>query len=365
MSKFHSLKIKQIRKETPDCVTLIFEIPEDLTSSYRFKAGQYLTLKQVINGEEIRRAYSICTAPKEENIGVSVKKVEGGKMSTYLNEIAEEGEKMEVMVPEGNFILVPKEEEQRHHYFFAAGSGITPVMSMVKTVLEDEPKSTIHLMYGCRNEDHIIFNKELDQLANDYSGQFNITYILSQPKKGKADGVLGILGKKKTLWNGLVGRIDSEKVAKFVQEHIPVASNAHYYICGPGNMIDDVRTTLLGNGIDKENIHKEYFAVAAPKVKDDVSGTDGAVLTAHINGKTLELPVHKNKTILDTLLDAGEDAPYSCTSGACSTCIAKVKKGEAKMDVCFALDKEEVEEGYILTCQAHPVSKEIEVEFID
>ncbi|CAG0906991.1 unnamed protein product [Cyprideis torosa] len=308
MSDFHRLQVKDVIRETESCVTLLFDIGEEVKDDFKFIAGQYLTIKAEINGEEVRRAYSICTGP---------------------------------------------------------GSGITPVMSMIMTMLEEEPKSTAYLLYGSKNEDNIIFKNQLDELTSLYEGQIVVDHTLSKPTKEKASGLMGVFGKKTTAWRGLKGRIDSEKVAQFVQNNPPKSAKGEYYICGPGDMIETVQTTLMGNGVQKEDIHQEYFTSGESAKIEVVNASEGAALTALLNGKEIKLQVVGGKTILDTLLDAGHEAPYSCTSGACSSCMAKVTKGTVEMEACYALDDEEVAEGYILTCQSHPTSNEVEIEYED
>ncbi len=363
MSDFHKLQVKDVIKETESCVTVLFDINEDNAESFKFVAGQYLTIKADVNGEEVRRAYSICTGQNENVVGVSAKKVPMGKMSTYLNEVVKTGDVLEVMRPDGRFTLITHVDMQRDHYFFAAGSGITPVMSMIKSMLEDEPKSTAYLLYGSKDENNIIFKDQLEELRSRYEGQLIINHALSKPTKEKSGGLLGMLGKKQTNWQGLKGRIDSAKVARFVMENPPKSENAEYYICGPGSMIETVKTTLMGNGVDKKNIHQEYFTTDDSNKAEITQATSGAALTAVLNGKEIKLTIQEGNTVLDTILDAGHEAPYSCTSGACSTCMAKVKKGSVEMEACFALDDDEIEAGYVLTCQAHPTSSEIEIEY--
>lgn len=362
MAEFHKLTVADVISETENCVSILFEVPEDLKPQFDFIPGQYLTIKAEIEGEDIRRAYSICTAPIDAHVGVSVKTVKNGKMSTFLNDKIQKGDTLEVMKPDGRFTLIPLQDVQRDHYFFAAGSGITPVMSMIKSMLEQEPKSTAYLMYGNKNEENIIFKTALDEIKTKYEGQIIVEMTLSQPSTEKKAGIMGMLGKKTSSWKGLKGRIDSAKVARFVQENPPKSKHAEYYICGPGEMIETVKTTLMGNGAQKENIHQEYFT-SGNDGSDVVSAADGAKLIATLGGKNIELTVSKNKTLLDTMLDAGHEAPYSCTSGACSTCMAKLNKGTVVMEACFALDDDEIADGYILSCQAHPTSAEVEVNF--
>ena len=363
MSDFHKLQVNDVIRETESCVTVLFELNVESKEDFQFTAGQYLTIKAIIDGEEVRRAYSISTGNHEELIGVSVKKIKDGKMSNYLNSSVKKGDGLEVMKPDGKFTLITHVDIQRDHYFFAAGSGITPVMSMIKSMLENEPKSTAYLLYGSKDEENIIFRKQFEELQSHYEGQLIIDHTLSKPTKGKSEGILGLLGKSKTNWRGLKGRIDSAKVARFIQDNPPKSDNQEYYICGPGDMIDIVQTTLMGNGVEKKNIHQEYFTAGDSGSSEIANATTGASLIAQLNGQEIKLEVKDGKSLLDTLLDAGHEAPYSCTSGACSTCMAKVKKGSVEMEACFALDDDEIKDGYILTCQAHPTSSEVEIEF--
>lgn len=361
MTDFYKLSVFEVIQETSSCVSIIFDISKEQKSKFKFVAGQYLTIAATINGEEVRRAYSIFTPPYDERIGVTVKRVVGGKMSNYLNDHIKKGDVLDVMAPAGHFKLQAEPDKQRDHYFFAAGSGITPVMSMISMILEQEPKSTVFLLYGNRDEDNIIFDKPLDQMVKKYENQFIMTISLSQPFKEKSKGLLGVLGKKKMKWAGSVGRIDSKKIASFIQNNPPRSDNSHAYICGPGAMIEEVETTLWGNGFPEELIHKEYFT--PPGEAKEIDATTDASLKVKINGENHQFVNKEDKTILDTLIDNGIDAPYSCTSGACSTCMAKVLKGTVEMEMCYALDDDEIKDGYILTCQAHPTSKDVEVDF--
>lgn len=363
MAEFYKVNIAEVIQETSSCVTILFDIPSNLKADFDFTAGQYITVKAKINTEEVRRAYSICTAPNQDQLGISVKMINGGKMSTYLNNDVKKGDALEIMKPDGRFTLITLPDVQRDHYFFAAGSGITPVMSMIKSMLEQEPKSTAYLFYGNKDEDNIIFNTALDKMKEAYIGQLVVEITLSQPIVEKSSGIMGVLGKKKTKWKGQKGRIDSAKIAWFVQEYPPKTDNAEYYICGPGEMIENVQTTLMGNGVQKSNIHQEYFTASDSDSVNVATAADGAILKAKLNGEQISLPIQKNKTLLDTMLDAGHDAPYSCTSGACSTCMAKVTKGTVEMESCYALEDDEIADGFILTCQAHPTSAEVEVDF--
>lgn len=361
---FDTLKVEKIVKETEDTISIYFEIPSNLSEKYSFKAGQYLTIKAEIGGEEIRRSYSICTAPHASSPAVSIKRVKEGRMSNYLHDQVTAGQNLEILAPEGRFTVLPDASKARDHYFFAAGSGITPVMSMIQEILEHEPKSTCHLLYGSRSEKGIIFHNALDQLEKSHEGQLVVSHTISQPTKVKASGIGGLLGKKSITWKGNKGRIDADKVEDFLNQNPSYNKSQLYYICGPGNMISNVESWLIEKGISKDYIKKESFGGGDTKSQNDSGKSSGnSSVSVKLNNEVVMLSMDDSKTILDELIDLGKEPPYSCTSGACSTCIAKVTSGKVKMDACFALDDDEIEDGYILSCQARPVTKEVTVEF--
>lgn len=363
MSNFHNLQVKNIRQETADAVSVTFDVPADLKEAFQYKQGQYLTLKSNIKGEEVRRAYSMCSSPIENGLTVTVKRVKGGKMSNYIPDQVKVGDKMEVMPPDGRFYTELDGDNVKTYFMFGAGSGITPLYSIIKTILEEESMSRVHLFYGNRNEDSIIFKEGLDTLEKKYAGQLHVTHILSQPKLQKASGLFGAFKKGKPTWKGKIGRVDAINAAKFLEENPVRTTQVEYFICGPGGMIDAVEQSLLNRQISDKKIHTERFTV---KEKTDATTVDGmanarAVVT--LDKKQIEVNVPAGQTILDALIAAKTDPPYSCTSGACSTCMAKVTSGTTKMEVCYALDDDEVEEGYILTCQAHATSEQVELTF--
>lgn len=362
--KFYSLKVSDKRAETADSASFLFEIPDNLKSEYSFTAGQYLTLKVNIGGNELRRAYSIFTAPFEKQFGCTVKRLKGGKVSNYLIDNINVGDSLEVMVPEGKFVLDAHEGLKRDHYFIAGGSGITPVMSMIKTVLENEPLSRAYLIYSNRNESSIIFKDELDQLSDKYKNQLFVRHILSQPHKEKLGGLKGLLGKTKTNWQGWSGRLDANRLQLFLDENPSVSNEAHYYLCGPGGLITNAEMFLKNRGVDAKSVHKEYFTSADLDSGEKAHGeSSDCKAKVTLNGEEFEVEIPKGKTVLEALLDRGKDAPYSCTSGACSTCVARVISGEVEMDACFALDEEEIKSGHILTCQARALTPELELVF--
>lgn len=363
--EFFDLKIADIKQETADTKTFYFEIPDDIREKFMFLPGQYLTINAVINGDQVRRPYSISTVPGQNKIGVSVKLVNKGVMSHYLHHEVFTDMNLEVMPPTGHFTLRPDHDKSRIHYFIAAGSGITPIMSMIQTVLEEEPKSICHLLYGSRSESEIIFRAELDNLEKKYAGQLTVTHILSKPEKKASKGLAGWFGKKEAAWNGKSGRINASVIHNFLSENHPKYTDRQYYICGPGDMIEKTEKHLLSVHIEEKCIHKEYFST--PKATKENTGTVNMIEESRIlvtlKGEEHSLNIKNKALILDALVAAKLDPPYSCTSGACSTCMAKVTSGSVKMDACYALEEDEIDAGYILTCQARATSEEVKLTF--
>ncbi|GAB4496080.1 MAG: phenylacetate-CoA oxygenase/reductase subunit PaaK [Saprospiraceae bacterium] len=368
--EFYALKIKQITPETPDTVTIDFDVPADLREKFAYKQGQYITVRIHKDGHELRRSYSMSSSPLEKNrLAVTVKKVRGGHVSVFLHDSLKVGDTLEVAAPEGRFFIPLDPEKRRTYYLFGAGSGITPLMSILKTTLEAEPMSSIFLLYGSRNEESIIFRDELDRLAERYAGQLHVEHILSQPKKeSSGGGLFGIFKKTTTNWQGKTGRITQKIANEFLDENMARGpeSDCFYFICGPGNMTDTVKTALLGRGIESKQIHTEHFVNAnhIPGEFAASGGTgDGKRIIVHLKGQKIELTVPPGATILDVLVKEKFDPPYSCTAGACSTCMAKLINGKVTMDACYALDDEEVKSGYILTCQSHPETDVVELTY--
>lgn len=351
--KFHALNIREVKRETEDTVSIVFDIPTHLHSDYNFLSGQYLTLRTKIDGKEVRRSYSLCSSPYEKEWRIAVKKVTGGLFSSFANDCLKSGDQLDVMTPMGNFVIKPKVENARNYVLFAAGSGITPVLSIAKTVLKEEPDSSVTLFYGNKNFKSIIFREELEALKNRYMERLRIVHIFSRES-------LGTEIQK--------GRIDRTKTDQLLKAFLNNEDIDAVYICGPEEMILDVKESMVSNGVPEEHVHFELFTSPGRKDRPKKSTlTDVAVfseVSIILDGVQLDLALNSlGENILDAAQKAGADLPYACKGGVCCTCKAKVLRGAARMDVNYGLEKDEVEAGYILTCQAHPTSERLVVSF--
>lgn len=355
MARFHSLKVKDIRRETADAVSIAFDVPPQIQHEFQYKQGQYITIKLKVNGEELRRSYSICTSPySEKELRVAVKEVADGRASTLMNRQWKVGDIVEVMTPMGNFSSVLSGNNIKSYVLFAGGSGITPMMSILKSVLYIEKKSTVTLVYANRDEDSVIFKNEIEKIASENPDRFKVLNVYDKPNHTVDAIQSGIL---------TVDRV-KEIVAK-----LDLSKSDEFFICGPGPMMENIKLALESINIAKEKTHIEYFSAVADAVaKAEGNENTGASVTSEITviqyGFETQMTLNtEGLSILDAAIEAGVDAPFSCKGAVCCTCRAKVLEGKVKMDANFALTDAEVEEGFILTCQAHPLTEKVVVDF--
>lgn len=354
MSKFHSLRVASVRPETRDAVVVTFEVPDETRERFRYTPGQHLTLRTVHEGEELRRSYSICASAGEQQLRVAIKRVHDGLFSNWANEALQPGTVVDCMEPSGNFGILAGDSTPRHHLAFAAGSGITPILSMVKTILAAEPHSRVTLIYGNRASSSVLFKDELSDLKDRYLARLNIIHILSREQQDL------------DLFNG---RIDRDKCDALLKQWIDPAGIDAAYICGPQTMMEAVSASLRDSGVEKNRIRMELFDSGLPKLPrqrppSTVRGTAECTVTVIQDGRTRQFELQKNqKTLLDAALEQGVELPYSCKGGVCSTCRCKLVKGEVDMDANFALEDYEVARGYILTCQSFPVTDTLVIDF--
>lgn len=353
--EFHRLKITDIRRETPDAVSIAFSVPSSLRDAYKFQPGQHLTLRTEKNGEDIRRSYSICTGLDDGELRVAIKKVEGGVFSTLCNELIKPGDEIDVMTPQGRFGLAPDPSNARNYLAIVAGSGITPVLSLMRSILAREPKSRFALVYGNRSTPDIIFKEALEDLKDRFVDRFVVHHVLSREQQDFA------------LFNG---RIDGEKIGTLLKAFAAPSDIDHAFLCGPGGLIEEGKRALLNLGVPPERIHAEYFSTdGLPVTPRPASGkqTDGqsAIAIAHVtfDGSAYDLPIRQGETIIDAGLRAGLELPFSCRGGMCCTCRAKLVSGEVRMDTNYSLEPWEMQAGYVLTCQSHPLTPEVTVDY--
>lgn len=349
MSTFHSLTIKDIRRETPNAVSIAFEIPENLKNEYKFIAGQYINIKSVYNGEEYRKAYSICSSPNSNELRVAIKAVKNGGFSVFANEQLAVGDTVEVGVPEGKFTFEPKTDRQRNYAAFAAGSGITPVLSIIHSVLENEPESTFVLVYGNKTPEDTIFHQYLHDLQQKYVGRLFIQMVYSQARAE----------------DSLFGRIERSTVNFVLKNKHKEKEFSKFYLCGPEEMIKTVSEILKENNVPEKSIKFELFTTPVEENKIDENLEGQTKVTVLVDDEETTFVMSQKMTILDAALKEGLDAPYSCQGGICSSCMARITGGTAEMRKNAILTDGEIAEGLILTCQAHPTSAEIHVDYDD
>jgi ring-1,2-phenylacetyl-CoA epoxidase subunit PaaE len=354
---FHPLRVRAIQPDTAEAVVVTFDVPEDLRAVFGFSQGQYLTLRKEIEGQDLRRSYSICAGVDEGELRVGVRKVKGGLFSNWINEHLKPGDTISVMAPQGRFFVPLDPHARRHHLGIAGGSGITPILSIMKTVMAREPGSRFTLIYGNRSLRSTMFKEEIEDLKNRHLTRVVLHHVFSEEH---TDAPINM---------GLMNR---DKIDAFLRTIVPAASIDHAYICGPFQMNDEAEAALLGAGVPQERLHIERFGIA-----QQPDGKVGAVvheakpgdaeqarITIIRDGLRREIEFRRDQpSILDCASAAGLEVPFSCTSGVCGTCRAKVVEGDVRMERNFALDKHEVAAGFVLTCQAHPMTERVVLSF--
>ncbi|MFD0834718.1 2Fe-2S iron-sulfur cluster-binding protein [Mariniflexile aquimaris] len=350
MSTFHKLSIKNIKKEANNAISIAFNVPENLKDTYAFIAGQYVTIKANLNGKEVRRDYSLCESPKSGELKIAIKAVQDGAFSSYANYKLRVGDVLEVAPPKGHFIFEPNDSKTKNIAAFAAGSGITPILSIIKCALEEEIYSKVILVYGNKSTEDTMFLAELLELQHEHKDRFSIQFVFSQQDKD----------------DSIFGRIEKSTVNYVMlnkHKHIEVDA---FYLCGPEAMIHVVKDVLTDNGIDNERIHYELFKAAKPADLEEVVNLKGKTqATITVDDETTTIEMSQSQSILEAALDEDIDAPYSCQGGICCSCIARLKEGEVTMRQNNVLTEKEVASGLILTCQSHPTTPNIVVDYDD
>jgi ring-1,2-phenylacetyl-CoA epoxidase subunit PaaE len=351
--RFHWLRVRDVRRETADAISVAFAIPAQLAADYAFRAGQYLTLRTTLDGEEVRRSYSICSGLDDGEVRIAIKQVEGGVFSVWAQDALRPGVAIEVMTPTGRFGIPALGEAGRLHVGFAAGSGITPILSIMKTVLSREPGSRFFLFYGSRATGSILFRGALEDLKDRYLGRVSVFHVLSQERQD-----IDILN----------GRLDREKLGKLLRQILGGAAIDAAYVCGPFGMIEAVETALAEMSVPADRIQVERFSSALsgrprPPRPVKLDAPPHATAAVVLDGKRTEVPVAEGEAVLDAALRAGLDLPFSCKGGMCSTCRAKVVEGSVDMELNYSLEPWETAAGYVLTCQARPTSAHVVLDY--
>ena len=351
---FHRLLVREIVPETADANSIRFEVPPELRDAFAFKAGQHLTLRATIDGEEVRRNYSLCTAPADADWMVTVKRIGGGLFSNWVGDTLKPGDTVEVMVPHGSFTTDFDVANKRHLVAIAGGSGITPVMSLIKTLLREEPGSRFTLLYGNRDSSSVIFLEALAGLKDKHLGRLEIYHFLDAEEQDIA------------LFNGMLSR---ERLEDAIPALVPDAAAVDgWFICGPGPMMDAAEGALLDRNIPRERIHIERFTAERPpeavahEIAQLQSEAEGVSVAVTLDGRTRRVPFTAGN-ILDSARAAGMPAPFACKAGVCATCRARVTKGKVEMAARYGLTDDEVAEGYVLTCQSVPLGDGVAVDY--
>ena len=351
--KFHRLTVRDLRRETADAISMTFDVPQDMAADYAFAPGQYLTLRTTLDGEEVRRSYSICSGPDDGEMRIAVKKVDGGAFSSWAIEQLTAGDAIDVMTPTGRFGVAHVQDQARLHVGFAAGSGITPIISIIRGVLAREPQSRFFLFYGNRTANDVLFREALEEMKDRFMGRLSLFYVLSQEEQD-----LPILH----------GRLDRAKAEVLLRAMVPATAVDQVFICGPVAMSEELEATCTDLGIAPDRIHVERFVSEfggkpRPKAVIAPEAPPAAIASLIVDGKRKDVPVAEGEAILDAALRAGMDLPYACKGGMCSTCRARVVEGETRMDVNYSLEPWELKAGFVLTCQAHAVTPRVVVDY--
>lgn len=349
MLHFHPLRVSKIERNTPKSVTITFDIPENLRETYRHEAGQHITIKKEFDGEEIRRSYSICTSPGEGKLSVGIKEIPEGIFSRYANRSLREGDTLEVHPPEGHFTFLPDASASRTVAAFTAGSGITPVISIMKNLLEEEPQSSFILVYGNRSAAETMFLKDITDLMARYPERLTVYFTYSRSEEE----------------NALFGRIEHSTVNYVIKNKHRDTNFDAFYLCGPEEMIHTVSETLRENGVGEEKIHFELFTTSEEEPELDENLEGQTQIKIIVDEEEFEFTMPQSERVLDAALENDIDAPYSCQGGICSSCLARVTEGQVKMVKNQILTDSEVAEGLVLTCQSHPVTPRLTIDYDD
>lgn len=352
---FHRITVKEVKKETDDCVSILLDIPEAWKETFRYSPGQHISLRTFINGNEVRRTYSLCSSPLEDEWRIAVKKIPGGLFSTYANEQLKKGDPLEITTPAGRFFTPLQRSNKKNYLAIAAGSGITPILSILRTTLQVEPESSFTLVYGNRNRRSILFLEALEALKNQYIDRFALHHLLSREEADTA------------LHNGRIGK---EKLQQW-EKILPITSMHEIFLCGPLEMLQECRDYFMEKRIPEAQIHFEIFhdpgqtANAGKKISGKPEKNTDTRMVIKLDGRTIECvyPSHSSSSILEVANAKGHGLPFACKGGMCCTCKAKLLKGKINMDVHWGLDAEEIAKGYILTCQSRPLSNELIIDF--
>lgn len=357
-ASFHKLAVSQVRRLTDDSIEVTFDVPKELFDHYDYAPGQYLALRKELNGHELRRSYSICAAPKPGELKVAIKRDIGGEFSTWANESLEAGMEIDVMSPQGTFTTKLGSDIERHYAAIAAGSGVTPIMSLARSILEASPLTRFSLIYSNRTAQDVMFLEELAELKDRYPARFALFHVLTRERRGA---------------EVFSGRLDSERLKLFLDHLVRPRDVDEWFICGPFDLVQLVRDTLEESGVDRKHVRFELFTTdrpdrpagqqGRPVIVDEREGVHTINFTLDGVSATVTTAKHSRETVLNAALRIRSDVPFACAGGVCGTCRAKLVDGTVSMDENFALEPEELEAGYVLTCQSHPTSDTVSVDY--